>query len=674
MLAVPLLALAAVWALFDGERVKALAVETMKTRYQRSLVVAGPVRLALLPRLAVELRQLELSEHASATRFARVGEAALAVDVWPLLRGELAVDRVVLRDAELRYVRDTAGRRNVDDFLAGSRPGSPAASAPEGRGMRLGVRALELRNVRVTVDDAVAGVQGAAVVRQLTSGALRAGEAAPVEAAVELDLRRPALRAALSAKGRLTLGADVPGWRIDDLTLDTQAGFGLLQFETLALSAKTLAAAAGGWSAEQLALRVRGRRGADALEATLDWPRVRLDERGIEGTPLRAGASVGGAAPLKAQLEGQVAGPLKASRWKMAGALNGSRFTADGGLVLGAAVPQLTLAARFDKLDLDRLLPPPAQGASSPAGAGAKELDKPLDLGLLRTLDGRFSIAAGELVRQPYALRDARIEAALAGGVLRVGTLSAQLWGGRFDGSALADAAGPRLALQGTAQGIDLGAAVRGVAQKDLLEGRARMTLDVASSGRSVAQLKSRMAGRASVQVADGAIKGINLARVLREARALAAQRVDAVQQASRAERTDFSEASASFAIAEGVARTNDLDVKSPFLRLGGAGAVDVGRSRVDATLQLKLTDSAAGQGGPQLQALRGVAVPVAVRGPLDAIDWQVQWSAVAQGAVRQRLEDKLRERLGAPAPAASGAPRSDKDRVKDALRGILGR
>ena len=55
--------------------------------------------------------------------------------------------------------------------------------------------------------------------------------------------------------------------------------------------------------------------------------------------------------------------------------------------------------------------------------------------------------------------------------------------------------------------------------------------------------------------------------------------RSDATQKASQTEKTDFSELSASFRIADGVARSNDLDMKSPFLRLGGDGAIDIGRA-----------------------------------------------------------------------------------------------
>ena len=134
----------------------------------------------------------------------------------------------------------------------------------------------------------------------------------------------------------------------------------------------------------------------------------------------------------------------------------------------------------------------------------------------------------------------------------------------------------------------------------------------------------------------------------------------------------------ASARIANGVAQSDDLDVKSPFLRIGGAGRLDIGRGRVDYTARVTVIDSAAGQGGAGLDALRGVTVPVALSGPLDAIDWQIQWSAVAVAAVQNKIRDKLTEMLGGkpilPPARADGAsaPGTPKNALKDKLQGLF--
>ena len=126
------------------------------------------------------------------------------------------------------------------------------------------------------------------------------------------------------------------------------------------------------------------------------------------------------------------------------------------------------------------------------------------------------------------------------------------------------------------------------------------------------------------------------------------------------------------------MARNDDLDAKSPFLRLGGAGAIDIGRNRIDYTLRATVADTSKGQGGGDLARLRGLTVPVRLSGPLEAVDWQIQWSAVAaaaaEAAVKSRIEDKLRKELGLPSPSegAASEPVRPRDRLKDALKGLI--
>ncbi len=218
---------------------------------------------------------------------------------------------------------------------------------------------------------------------------------------------------------------------------------------------------------------------------------------------------------------------------------------------------------------------------------------------------------------------------------------------------------------------------LKDVAAKDLLEGSGRVVADLNSSGANIGELRSQLAGSAPLQLRNGAIKGLNLARALRQAKAAVTLKQDSVSKASAAEKTDFSELSASARIAGGVAQSDDLDLKSPFLRIGGAGRFDIGRGLVDYTARATVIGSATGQDGAELAALRGVTVPVQLSGPFEAIDWKVQWSAVAAAAVENKIKDKLAEKLGVrlggavPAGAAS-APADPKDKLREKLKGLF--
>lgn len=437
-----------------------------------------------------------------------------------------------------------------------------------------------------------------------------------------------------------------------------------------------------------LQLRLKGRSGSHQLDGeaqallTVQPQPLQVSLRNLRSSTR---VETPGLQPQNLQLQGELQGSAGPSRWQLEGQLGNNRFTTRGELDLAPSVPRLQAQARFDRLNLNEVLAPSA--APKPPQPSPPPTDPtPVDLSALQAVQGRFELQAGELLYQRYRLADARISAELKEGTLVVPTLAGRIWGGRFDGSARAESGSRRLALRGAAQGIDVGAAVRDVADKDLLAGRGDLRVDLTTGGSTVEALRSALAGEAALQVRDGAIKGFNLARALREAKAALTLNRDALQQARATEQTDFSELNVSFQIAEGVARSNDLDMKSPFLRVGGEGQIDIGRNRIDYTVRAALTSTAQGQVGAELAALRGVTVPVRLTGPLEAIEWNVRWSAVAAQAattqLRDKLEDQLKGRLGGKAAPAEGAasepaaPRSledvAKDKLKDKLRGIF--
>ena len=388
-----------------------------------------------------------------------------------------------------------------------------------------------------------------------------------------------------------------------------------------------------------------------------------------------------GLQPLKINAKGGANASAERATWTLAGDINGGAFNTDGTALLGGAVPKVSAKARFDALDLNRLLADaPADVAASPAKAapGAAAADTPVDLSALRSLDGQFSLQAASFAYQRYRVASARIEATLNGGLLRVTTLQGKVWGGSVDASALAEAASGRVGFKGTASGIDINSALKDVAAKDWMDGTGRVTMDVESTGRSVNALKSTLQGQMALQLRDGAIKGINLAKSLRQAKAAIGLQQDEVQKASETEKTDFSEMSASFQIADGVARNKDLAVKSPFLRLGGEGTIDIGQGRIDYLARATVTGTAKGQDGADLAALKGLQVPVRLTGPFAALDWKIEWSSVVAGAVTQGLKNEVRNRLEEklglkPAdPAASAPTVKPKDALKDALKGLF--
>ncbi len=776
----------ALLATFDPNRYKQLAIDWMKSEHQRTLTIDGPIDLSLFPRVAVKVSRVRLSERGREDQFVSIGEASLAVRVLPLLRKELEISRVSMREVTGNFVRDVAGRRNIDDLVSASAGTDPGAGPAKKTvpAFRFDVNAVEFADLRLHVHDKLNEVEGFVEVASFSSGRLASMAESPVSLRATVQLTQPqSIKVAVNGRATLASDLDKRSIALTGMELDVEAqGAGLkrlaltlsgaLAWDGSALHAGPLQLAVKGASVgafvvspstvevtdmlfnpgskllalEAFKLALVGARGPDRFEALIDWPRLAVDSHQLQGSGLsgrfkvigpmsltgefRSATPAGrfdalrlpaldlaltgssgsrkidvglkgdllldvgrrGAAmerldihvtladpdvrPLELTLQGSAGASGTTGTWALNGLLNATRFDTEGKMEFDGNVPEVTANATFDELDLNRILAPdkpaPTTSATAPAGT-------PVSLDGLNAVNGRFTLDAKALAFRQYKVADAKVAAELGGGTLRLTRLTGRAWGGLFEASGSAEAGSRRMTLKLDASGVNVNALLKNVADKDLLEGTGRVVADLRSDGASIGALRSNLSGTTAVQLRDGAIKGINLARALRQAQAALALRQDALTQGSSTEKTDFSELRASARIANGVAHSDDLDVKSPFLRIGGAGRFDIGRGRLDYLARATVTDSALGQGGAGLEALRGVTVPVALAGPFDAIDWKIQWSGVAAAALQNKLKDKLADTLGgklglppAKPDAGSPTPGTPRDLLKDKLKGWL--
>jgi AsmA protein len=101
---------------------------------------------------------------------------------------------------------------------------------------------------------------------------------------------------------------------------------------------------------------------------------------------------------------------------------------------------------------------------------------------------------------------------------------------------------------------------------------------------------------------------------------------------------------SGSFRIVNGVAHNNDLDIKSPLIRVSGSGSIDLGQERVDYLAKTTVVTTLKGQGGPELEGLKGLTVPVKLSGPFDAIGYRVDFEGLASDLAKQKIDEKKEE------------------------------
>jgi AsmA protein len=339
--------------------------------------------------------------------------------------------------------------------------------------------------------------------------------------------------------------------------------------------------------------------------------------------------------------------------------------------------PAVNFDVVADRLNVDRYFPPakpgapaPAGGAGSPAGGGAAA-EKPIDLAALKTLNATGNVKVGALQVQNIKADNVAAGIKAAGGRLDVSPMSANLYQGTLAGAAAVNANNNNFALKQTLAGVSVGPLLRDAANRDLMEGRGNVALDVTATGNTVTALKKALGGTANVALKDGALKGIDIAGTIRQARAMLGSKTALEQQAKGGQKTDFSELTGSFVIKNGVAHNEDLKAASPLLRLTGAGDIDIGESRMNYLAKATLVATSTGQGGKDAAQVAGVTVPVKVTGPFDALSFSVDVGALATDVAKDALQRELDRRLGG---GKAGQPQQGGGGVEDALRGLFGR
>jgi len=606
----------AVAVLFDPNQLKGEIERAVKQQTGRTLKLEGDLHLAFWPSIGASMGRASLSERGGAKTFASLESAQLAVELLPLLRGETIVDQVRLSGLKVSLVKGRDGKFNFDDLLgatAGAAPPErkPAPASGGGPKVRFDVSGVRVEDANLTYQDLATGQEVAIRDMQLRTGRIASGVPGKLEFSAVLKTEKPAI------DGKLELST---GYRYE-------AARNVVKLDGLS-SKITLAGppVPGG----KLTIPLSG-----SLQAELGKPSVQAD---------------------------------------LVAKLDDSNIRAKLGLEGGAAV-SYNFDVDIDRLNVDRYLSSKeaAKGGSASTGGGPSKStqaeDTPVDLSALKGLRARGRLRIGQLQVQHLKLSNVSTDVRISGGRAELAPQSAKLYEGTLAGALTLDADARRVAMKEKLTGITIGPLIADLTQKDAIQGRGDVTLDVSATGASVNAMKKSLAGQARVSLRDGAIKGINLAESLRKAQSLIKAKSTQTLSADRAQQTDFSEMSASFVIRNGVAHNQDLNVKAPLFRITGAGDIDIGDGRIDYRAKAAVVGTAQGQGGRELAQLRGLSVPVRIVGPFDALKYEIDYRALATATAKERLKEKLEERLGVkPSEGEAGGGLEDK------LRGLLRR
>ncbi|AHY55983.1 hypothetical protein BJS_05514 [Bradyrhizobium japonicum SEMIA 5079] len=260
-------------------------------------------------------------------------------------------------------------------------------------------------------------------------------------------------------------------------------------------------------------------------------------------------------------------------------------------------------------LDFQRLAIPVAK---SPEGmSGQPWSNAPIDVSGLNYVDAQIRISANEAVIGDARLAPLALDAKLAGGVLKASTANLGAYDGQVSGEVILDATSgaPSFAMHSDLVGVRALPLLQGLAEFDRIDGKLQAKLALRSAGTSQRALMANMQGTAFVNFQDGAIRGINIAQMIRS---LTSGTLSGWQD-SEAQSTDLSQLSASFRIDKGQAVTTDLNLIGPLVRVTGAGTIALDTKMMGFRVEPKLVMTTEGQGRASEPV--GFGIPVMIQG-----------------------------------------------------------
>ncbi|PYG03676.1 AsmA protein [Thioalkalivibrio sp. ALE21] len=672
---------------FDANDYKERIEAQVHEQTGRDLELAGDVSLTLFPTLGLRLEDVRFgnAEGFGDEPFAEVDVVDVAVAVMPLLRRELEVQRVEGDGVRLNLARDEDGRNNWDDLAARADEARDEAvtgdedeerTATESRLAmeRIDIAGISLTNARVVWDDRETGMRAVLDPFSLQVGRFQPGVETRLEMSAALEAEGGALEQPLSttmdltglvnldllnnryAVRRLDLNLDVEGGPVpqpmavlfrSDVALEVDEDDTRLRMERLTVEASRVTltgfAELGNLQGDQPQMRGELRSNTFNLRSV-------MDDLGME-----APATTDPDALQRVAFDLSAAGtPGNLELSPFLFTLDDTTLSGDATLDTTGERPHFGFDLRGNELNVDRYLPPEVEEARTGEANGApdeeeaEELRIELPMEALRSVDVDGSLALdGRLILMGLELRDIALDIRARGGDWVIDPLSATGYDGELTSRIQLDASDsqPRYGLTTDLAGLDIGALLDDLQGDDaMLLGTGNLTLDITTHGEALSDLRANLNGDGDMRFEDGAVRGINVADIIRRAEARIRGRE---YESDEPRQTDFSEISGSFDIENGVVSNNDLEGNSPLLRVRGQGSADLNDESLDYRVDTTLVGTLEGQGGRSLEDLRGVRLPIRISGTFDDPSFRLDLESILRERAAEELgvdEDELRD------------------------------
>ncbi|MGA8863413.1 MAG: AsmA family protein [Gallionella sp.] len=702
---------------FNANHFKTQIVQYVKNHTQRELVLQGDIKVTFFPKLGLDTGKMLLSQRNSASEFASVNDARLYIAWLPLLKKQLVFDHVEIDGARVNLIRFKDGTTNYDDLQIQDEKLAPLTFDIDGirvtnssvnwqdqmKWQRVALQDVQIETGRLA--DSVPGNLKASF--RVNSEVARSDSVVDIKSRFFYD-RKAGRYEFADIDG--TLGGTAGGF--SNINLSFKGGLNFYPAQQLLLAENVVVAGTGNYGQRSIdaKLNVPKLQSAKGLlsgsDLAFDATVSQFDEKWTTSVQIPAFATVNkalNAAALNADfafngggrtLQGKLTSPasldLAAAPKLQLGAIMLNLTANDPMLSAGLAATasgsmQADLAAGNANIDFKAKIDDSAITGklalldfSHPAYSFDLAVDRlPLeryisadwikryqndttriDPGFLKDTELNGALHAGEISTAKFRASALAANIKIEQSALTIAPLTARMYGGALTGSISVTAQStPQIAIKQNLVGFQMKALLSNTANAGKLEGKGDLVLDLGAEGGSIGALRKSLNGTVSLALSRGSLEGIDMRTALISGKDNLATTNDAqIHETRLSESTNFSNLDAVFNIADGSARGNSFDLRSPLFRIAGEGDYAPDTGRIDYQLAATVSSTLKRRSAGELAELRGVTVPVRVSGPWAAPGIALNFAAASGEIVTKKIEARAAAEQAAKAAAALAA------------------
>jgi len=331
--------------------------------------------------------------------------------------------------------------------------------------------------------------------------------------------------------------------------------------------------------------------------------------------------------------------------------------------------PKVVFDLNLDQLNLDNYLPESEDESEEESASNAAALAVPM--AAFKDVFANGTFKAKQLISGGLELNDVDVVVKSTPGNVSI-TPRANLYDGSLEGAiAYSETAnGAKLKVKNEIDLVSLGKLFNAAEITDQLSGIATLAVDMVVSEANGVQSNE---GTIKLLAKNGAIKGIDVKGMIDQGYSKYRQlkgRTDDEEQGTSDENdeTKFAELLGTFNLKNNKITNDDFLMKAPLFRIGGEGEIDLESQTLNYLVKVAIVNSSSGQGGEALDKLKGITLPIRLRGNLDSPSFSLDMKALYKFLVKAEVDQKKGEFLQEKLGIEGGEKLSTKDILKQAL------